>query len=254
MNVAVLGYGTVGSGVVEILKDKTICLTRGDIAELQIAQQQLKANANKDAYTKRIEIKAKADEVLFEKETEERTLAKRQRELSVQNSRLDRDKESLKELQGKFRELQERKFDENSLFCKLCGQPLPLTDREALKGDYERNRTKELNEITTRGNALNDEIKFGTIDTFLLWKLTNGKVHATDYTNASRTMLFNIKTLEWDDEILKEPKPDVYAKEISFKQSKVKVSFWVKDFNSKDKYKLIITNEIRKYVENGWKV
>ena len=130
-----------------------------DIAELQIAQQQLKANANKDAYTKRIEIKAKADEVLFEKETEERTLAKRQRELSVQNSRLDRDKESLKELQGKFRELQERKFDENSLFCKLCGQPLPLTEREALKGDYERNRTKELNEITTRGNALNDEIK-----------------------------------------------------------------------------------------------
>lgn len=130
-----------------------------DIAELQIAQQQLKANANKDAYTKRIEIKAKADEVLFEKETEERTLAKRQRELSVQNSRLDRDKESLKELQVKFRELQERKFDENSLFCKLCGQPLPLTDREALKGDYERNRTKELNEITTRGNALNDEIK-----------------------------------------------------------------------------------------------
>ena len=130
-----------------------------DIAELQIAQQQLKVNANKDAYTKRIEIKAKADEVLFAKETEERTLAKRQRELSVQNSRLDRDKESLKELQGKFRELQERKFDENSLFCKLCGQPLPLTDREALKGDYERNRTKELNEITTRGNALNDEIK-----------------------------------------------------------------------------------------------
>ena len=130
-----------------------------DISELQIAQQQLKANANKDAYTKRIEIKAKADEVLFEKETEERSLAKRQRELSVQNSRLYRDKESLKELQGKFRELQERKFDENSLFCKLCGQPLPLTDREALKGDYERNRTKELNEITTRGNALNDEIK-----------------------------------------------------------------------------------------------
>ena len=55
------------------------------------------------------------------------------------------------------------------------------------------------------------------------------------------------------DEILKEPKPDVYAKEISFKQSKVKVSFWVKDFNSKDKYKLIITNEIRKYVENEGK-
>lgn len=130
-----------------------------EISELQLAQQQLKVNSNKDAYTKRIEIEAKAVEVLFEKETVERALAKRQRELSVQNSRLDRDKESLKELQGKFRELQERKFDENSLFCKLCGQPLPLTDREALKGDYERNRTKELDEITTRGNALNDEIK-----------------------------------------------------------------------------------------------
>ena len=130
-----------------------------EISELQIKQQQLKANANKDAHTKRIEIKAKADEALFEKETEERTLAKKQRELSLQNSRLERDKELLKELQGKFRELQERKFDENSLFCKLCGQPLPLTDRESLKGEYERNRAKELNEITTRGNALNDEIK-----------------------------------------------------------------------------------------------
>lgn len=62
-----------------------------------------------------------------------------------------------------------------------------------------------------------------------------------------------IKRISEYDEILKEPRPDVYAREISFKQSKVKVSFWVKDFNSKDKYKLIITNEIRKYVENGWK-
>ena len=60
------------------------------------------------------------------------------------------------------------------------------------------------------------------------------------------------KILEYD-EILKKPEPEVYAKEISFKQSKVKVSFWVKDFNSKDKYKLIVTNEIRKYVEKGGK-
>ena len=60
------------------------------------------------------------------------------------------------------------------------------------------------------------------------------------------------KILEYDG-ILKKPEPDVYAKEISFKQSKVKVSFWVKDFNSKDKYKLIVTNEIRKYVEKGGK-
>lgn len=46
------------------------------------------------------------------------------------------------------------------------------------------------------------ELCFGTIDTWLMWKLSGGKVHATDYTNASRTMLFNIHTLEWDKELL----------------------------------------------------
>lgn len=46
------------------------------------------------------------------------------------------------------------------------------------------------------------KLLFGTVDTWLIWKLTNGKVHVTDYSNASRTMLFNIHTLEWDEEIL----------------------------------------------------
>lgn len=46
------------------------------------------------------------------------------------------------------------------------------------------------------------ELLFGTIDTWLVWKLTGGKVHVTDYTNAARTMLFNIKDLVWDKEIL----------------------------------------------------
>ncbi len=50
--------------------------------------------------------------------------------------------------------------------------------------------------------AKKGELLFGTIDTWLIWKLTGGKVHATDYSNASRTMLYNINTLEWDDEIL----------------------------------------------------
>jgi glycerol kinase len=52
--------------------------------------------------------------------------------------------------------------------------------------------------------ALAEEGKLlgGTIDSWLLWKFTNGKVHATDYTNASRTLLFNIHTLDWDDELL----------------------------------------------------
>ncbi|MDN6626286.1 MAG: glycerol kinase GlpK, partial [Pisciglobus halotolerans] len=46
------------------------------------------------------------------------------------------------------------------------------------------------------------ELLFGTIDTWLVWKLTNGKVHVTDYSNASRTMLFNIHSLQWDADIL----------------------------------------------------
>jgi len=54
-----------------------------------------------------------------------------------------------------------------------------------------------------RQRAEAGELLFGTIDTWIIWKLTNGKVHVTDYSNASRTLLFNIHTLEWDEEILK---------------------------------------------------
>lgn len=53
-----------------------------------------------------------------------------------------------------------------------------------------------------RKKAEEGRLLFGTVDTWLIWNLTGGKVHATDYTNASRTMLFNIKNLDWDDELL----------------------------------------------------
>lgn len=53
-----------------------------------------------------------------------------------------------------------------------------------------------------RQRAEQGELLFGTIDTWLIWKLTGGQVHATDVTNASRTLLFNIHTLDWDDELL----------------------------------------------------
>ncbi len=53
-----------------------------------------------------------------------------------------------------------------------------------------------------REKAKRGEILFGTVETWLIWKLTRGKVHVTDYSNASRTMLFNIRTLTWDHEIL----------------------------------------------------
>ena len=55
-----------------------------------------------------------------------------------------------------------------------------------------------------REKAEKGEILFGTIDSWLVYKLTGGKVHVTDYTNASRTMLFNIHTLEWDKKLLEE--------------------------------------------------
>lgn len=59
---------------------------------------------------------------------------------------------------------------------------------ENVEGAYER--------------ARNGELLFGTIETWLIWKLTEGKVHITDYSNASRTMMFNIHELKWDKEIL----------------------------------------------------
>src|SRR3954470_12402538 len=53
-----------------------------------------------------------------------------------------------------------------------------------------------------RARAERGELVFGTVDSYLLWRLTGGKVHATDATNASRTLLFNIHRCEWDDELL----------------------------------------------------
>ena len=53
-----------------------------------------------------------------------------------------------------------------------------------------------------RDRAERGELLFGTVECWLMWKLSGGKIHATDYSNASRTMLFNINTLQWDDEIL----------------------------------------------------
>lgn len=53
-----------------------------------------------------------------------------------------------------------------------------------------------------RARAEKGELLFGTIDTWLIWKLTGGKVHATDYSNASRTLMYNIRELKWDEKLL----------------------------------------------------
>lgn len=55
-----------------------------------------------------------------------------------------------------------------------------------------------------RERAEAGQLLFGTVETWLIWKLTKGAIHATDYSNAARTMMFNINTLEWDDDILRE--------------------------------------------------
>lgn len=61
-----------------------------------------------------------------------------------------------------------------------------------------------LNNISgAKAKAENGKLLFGTVDTWLIWKLSGGKIHITDYTNASRTMLFNIHTLSWDKELTK---------------------------------------------------
>ena len=59
------------------------------------------------------------------------------------------------------------------------------------------------NATGARERAEKSKLLFGTVDSWIIWKLTGGKVHVTDYSNASRTMLFNIHTLKWDEEILR---------------------------------------------------
>ena len=54
-----------------------------------------------------------------------------------------------------------------------------------------------------RARAEAGDILFGTVDTFLIWRLTGGRVHVTDVSNASRTLMFDIHTLDWDDELLR---------------------------------------------------
>ena len=71
---------------------------------------------------------------------------------------------------------------------------------------FSATKIKWILENIEGARRLADEGKllFGTVETWLIWKLTDGKAHVTDYSNASRTMLFNINTLDWDDEILAE--------------------------------------------------
>lgn len=87
-----------------------------------------------------------------------------------------------------------------------------------------------------RERAERGELAFGTVDTWLLWKLTDGAVHRTDYTNASRTLLFNINTLSWDETLLKilnVPKailPEVCPSASNFGTASFYRNFWLETF------------------------
>ena len=82
-----------------------------------------------------------------------------------------------------------------------------LTERTGLLADPYFSATKlawMLDEVPgVRGAAERGELAFGTVDCFLIWRLTGGRVHATDATNAARTMLFDIRRGDWDDELLR---------------------------------------------------
>src|SRR5215468_5715936 len=89
---------------------------------------------------------------------------------------------------------------------KAEGHEPPLSKKTGLIIDPYFSGTKVAwildNVPGARARAARGELMFGTVDCYLLWRLTGGKVHATDATNASRTLLFNIHTGEWDDELL----------------------------------------------------
>lgn len=92
-------------------------------------------------------------------------------------------------------------------YCdSLAGSASMLQEKTGLLPDpyFSASKLNWLLKNNTQAKHLAEagELAFGTIDSFLIWRLTNGKEHATDITNASRTMLFNIKTEQWDSELL----------------------------------------------------
>ncbi|MGP9810122.1 glycerol kinase GlpK [Rhodopseudomonas sp. NSM] len=101
---------------------------------------------------------------------------------------------------------QDRRTAEVCTRMKADGYEPMITDRTGLIIDPYFSGTKVAwlldNVPGARARAERGELKFGTIDCWLLWRLTGGRVHATDATNASRTLLFNIHTGDWDDDLL----------------------------------------------------
>ena len=101
---------------------------------------------------------------------------------------------------------QDRRTADSCQSLKAQGNEGPVNERTGLLLDPYFSASKVAwildNVPDARKMAAAGQLAFGTIDSFLIWRLTGGKTHATDVTNASRTNLFNIHTLQWDDELL----------------------------------------------------
>jgi len=101
---------------------------------------------------------------------------------------------------------QDRRTSEKCDELKQQGLDKSIREKTGLVLDAYFSATKIqwiLNKVEgAREKAERGELAFGTVDTWLIWNLTGGQLHVTDVTNASRTMIFNINTLEWDDELL----------------------------------------------------
>ncbi len=101
---------------------------------------------------------------------------------------------------------QDRRTSETCHFLRDEGYEQMVTNKTGLLLDPYFSATKVAwildHDPALRQQAANGELAFGTIDSFLLWRLTGGKVHATDATNAARTMLYNIHDGAWDEELL----------------------------------------------------
>src|SRR5438093_7017454 len=89
---------------------------------------------------------------------------------------------------------------------KADGKEETFRSRTGLVVDAYSSGTKIKHLLDTvpglRARAEKGDVRFGTVDTFLLWRLTGGRVHVTDPSNASRTLLYNIHSMQWDDELL----------------------------------------------------
>ncbi len=101
---------------------------------------------------------------------------------------------------------QDRRTAETCRLLKAAGHEATVTAKTGLLLDPYFSGTKVgwiLDQVDgARGRAENGELAFGTIDSFLIWRLSNGKRHVTDATNAGRTLMFNIHTNEWDADLL----------------------------------------------------